>query len=123
MRVRILIKARGGDGWQLIDPAEVQGPTFRDALAALAGKQVVTEVDVDGKKYYCCGTDPLRKMMAPRGQSVVNQDAGQLLDLVNPGIMDIPLRCDTAAAVFENSQLEEIAAELPDVVEQQTELF
>lgn len=123
MRVRILIKSRGEDGWQLIDPAEVQGPAFRDALNALAGKLVVAEVDVDGKKYYCCGTHPLRTMMAAKGQSVVNQDAGRLLDLVNPGIMNIPLRCDTVATVFENSQLEEIAADLPDVEEQQSELF
>lgn len=123
MQVRIQMKSKAAGGWNPINPAEVKGSTLREALAALVGEMVVTEVDIDGKKVYCCGTEQLKVMMSTRGQAVTNQGAGRLLDMINPAILEIQLLCDLVGQVFDGSQLESITARLPDLEEQQSTLF
>lgn len=98
MRIKIQIKSKGDDGWQPINPAEVGGPTLREALSGFAEKMVVAEIDINEMKYYYCGTHHLQTMMAGRGRSFTTQETGSLLDSINPGILDLPLRVDTGRA-------------------------
>lgn len=123
MQARIQIKIRGKEGWHPVELAKLKGPCLRDALAALSGEAAVAEIDIDGKKFYCCGTDDLRTLMAARGRAMLNPGAGQVLDLINPGILDTPLQVDVVVEVFEGAQLEEVAIDLPDTMERQADLF
>lgn len=123
MHIKIQIKSKEADGWHLAKVAEINGTSLRDALAGFIGKMVITEVDADGEKFYCCGQESLRIMMSTRGQAVLNQAASTLLDRINPAILDIKLSCNPVGQIFENSQLEAVTADIPDYEEQQPTLF
>lgn len=123
MHVEIQAKSKEPDGWQLVNVTEIEGETLRDALAGFVGKPIVVEVDVDGKKFYCCGTGDLRVMMATRGRAVINQDASRMFEMLNPRILEVRINIGFAEQIFGGSQIEKITVDLPDHEDLQTTFF
>lgn len=120
MHIEIQLKKKESGGWVPIQIAEIVGETLREALSGCDGEPVVAEVDVDGNKYYCCGTEELRAMMAPRGRAVVYRDTERLFDQINPGLLEIKMNCRRAEEIFGGSQLEKRTANIPDHEEHQS---
>jgi len=123
MLIEIQAKSKEDDGWDTVKLSEMVGETLRDALLGFDGKQIVVEIDIDGGKHYCCGTDALRAVMAPRGRAVTSQDAGRLFDQINPRILEICTGYKTVEKTFEGCRLEKITIDIPGHTEQQTTFF
>lgn len=51
MHIKIQIKDKESGNWDLVNAADVRGPTFRDVLVGFVNKKVIIEVDVDGEKF------------------------------------------------------------------------
>lgn len=101
-------KIKVGKEWEPIPLAVTAGQTLRSTLEWMADKEVVCQFNGAGGLYFFCGTEKWRLAMTKRGKAVLAKEAIELLEKVNPALLDEVGPLAEYEAAFPGSALEQM---------------
>ena len=111
MKITWSMKKKEGAKWRLLRLEEIQGRTVRQILTSAAGSDSVAEFNLStiGKCYFC-GTEELKKRMAPKGKAVTCEAGIRLIESVHTGLLDETVGDFLGAAeIFPEAEVEQLA--------------
>lgn len=105
MKVTIEIKQRTTTGqWDHLAASEYVGKTLEQFFASSNGKEIVAEINIDGRRMFFCGTDHWCQRMATKGQAIQFDKAIAHLQQHNPDLLtEVMPEIDTISNVFEGA--------------------
>lgn len=107
--ITITIKQRSDSGqWKHISAVDLEGKTLLMFFQQSVGAEIVTEVNIDGRRMFFCGTDYWLERMKQKGDAVSFADAIQRLKQINPELLAEKLPAlEIVCNVFEGCQVVE----------------
>lgn len=101
-------KIKNGKEWEPIPLAVTAGKTLREALEWMDGKETVCQFTATSGLFFFCGTEKWRLAMTKRGKAVLAKEAIELLEKVNPELLNEVCPLGAYEAAFPGSQLEQV---------------
>ena len=107
--ITLTIKQRTESGqWEYISAADLAGKTLLMFFQQSVGAEIVSEVNLDGRRLFFCGTDYWLERMKQKGEAVSFDYAIQRLKQINPELLAEKLPdLDIVSNVFEGCQVVE----------------
>jgi len=109
--IMIAIKQRDESGrWHHVYAADLAGKTLLQFFQDSVGREIVAEVNIEGRRLFFCGTEHWRERMnrAEKGEAISFDQAIQRLKQIRPELLaeKIP-GLDIVADVFEGCEVVE----------------
>lgn len=105
--ITLAIKKRTESGqWQNIQAAEIAGKTLLIFFQESIDREIVVEVNLDGRRLFFCGTDHWLQRMKTKGEAVTFDYAIQRLKQINPQLLaEVLPEMDIVTDVFEGATI------------------